>query len=117
MSTPNNNTGQGPERLNQLKTQIEEADYRYYVLDDPQITDKEYDLLMRELVEIEGAHPEWVSPDSPSQRVGGALPLNLPRCVIGSRFSVWIMRLAGKSWLSLTAGCAVSCLMRSMWWN
>ncbi|ADY55082.1 DNA ligase [Syntrophobotulus glycolicus DSM 8271] len=71
MSTPNNNTGQGPERLNQLKTQIEEADYRYYVLDDPQITDKEYDLLMRELVEIEGAHPEWVSPDSPSQRVGG----------------------------------------------
>jgi DNA ligase (NAD+) len=44
----------------------------YYVLDDPQITDAEYDRLLRRLQEIEQQHPEWVTPDSPSQRVGGA---------------------------------------------
>ena len=59
------------ERLQELKKMIWEHDYNYYVLDDPQISDYAYDLLMQELLDIEKAHPELVTPDSPSQRVGG----------------------------------------------
>jgi DNA ligase (NAD+) len=57
-------------RADELRAQIEEANYRYYALDDPQITDAEFDALLRELVEIERAHPELETPDSPTQRVG-----------------------------------------------
>ena len=46
--------------------------YRYHVLDDPEISDYEYDQLIIELNQIEAAHPEWVTPDSPSQRTGAA---------------------------------------------
>lgn len=59
-------------RLAQLRRQIAEHDHRYYVLDAPSIPDAEYDALYRELVEIEGRHPELITPDSPTQRVGGA---------------------------------------------
>jgi DNA ligase (NAD+) len=57
-------------RAESLREQIEEANYRYYVLDDPQITDAEFDALLRELIEIEDAHSELRTPDSPTQRVG-----------------------------------------------
>ena len=57
-------------RAESLREQIEEANYRYFVLDDPQITDAEFDALLRELAELEKAHPELQSPDSPTQRVG-----------------------------------------------
>jgi DNA ligase (NAD+) len=56
----------------ELRAQIEEANYRYYALDDPQITDAEFDALLRELVELERKHPELQTPDSPTQRVGAA---------------------------------------------
>ncbi len=59
-------------RVESLREQIEEANYRYYVLDDPQITDAEFDALLRELVELETAHPQLRTPDSPTQRVGAA---------------------------------------------
>ena len=59
------------ERIQILREQIEYHDHRYYVLDDPEITDGEYDVLFDELVEIESSHPDLVSPDSPTQRVGG----------------------------------------------
>jgi DNA ligase (NAD+) len=65
--------GARPERAKRvegLRDQIEEANYRYYALDDPQITDAEFDALLRELVELETAHPELRTPDSPTQRVG-----------------------------------------------
>ncbi len=58
------------ERLEELKKQLRYHNYRYYVLDDPHISDREYDNLMRELLEIESAYPELVTEDSPSQRVG-----------------------------------------------
>lgn len=58
-------------RLNQLKKEIQEHNYRYHVLDAPTISDLEFDRLLVELREIEGEHPEWVTTDSPSQRVGG----------------------------------------------
>jgi NAD-dependent DNA ligase len=53
-----------------LRARIEDASYRYHVLDDPDIPDVEYDKLMRELEALESAHPELVTPDSPTQRVG-----------------------------------------------
>jgi len=57
-------------RAQRLRTQIRQHNYRYYILDDPAITDAEYDALMVALRELESEHPELVTPDSPTQRVG-----------------------------------------------
>lgn len=59
-------------RLHQLRREIAAHDHAYYVLDAPSIPDAEYDRLLRELRAIEFEHPEWITPDSPTQRVGGA---------------------------------------------
>ena len=59
------------ERMNELIDIINEADYNYHTLDNPTITDQEYDKYLRELFDIEEAHPEWVRPDSPTQHAGG----------------------------------------------
>ncbi len=59
-------------QLEQLRQEIRRHDYAYYVKDEPTISDFEYDALMRQLIELEKAHPELVTPDSPTQRVGGA---------------------------------------------
>jgi DNA ligase (NAD+) len=59
-------------RIDALRREIEEHNYRYYVLDAPTIPDAEYDRLFRELQALEAAHPELVTPDSPTQRVGAA---------------------------------------------
>jgi len=60
------------ERLDELREQLHHHNWRYYVLDDPEISDAEYDRMMHELLEIEAKHPEWVTPESPSQRIGAA---------------------------------------------
>ena len=60
------------QRVEELRQQINYHNYRYHVADDPEITDGEYDALMRELRALEEEHPELQSPDSPTQRVGGA---------------------------------------------
>ncbi len=57
-------------RIDDLRRQIDHHNFRYYVLDDPEIGDAEYDTLFRELVELERDHPELATPDSPTQRVG-----------------------------------------------
>jgi DNA ligase (NAD+) len=57
--------------IERLRKEIRRHEYLYYVLDQPEITDAEYDELMRRLKKLEEAHPEWVTPDSPTQRVGG----------------------------------------------
>ncbi|MCH8010407.1 MAG: NAD-dependent DNA ligase LigA [Candidatus Marinimicrobia bacterium] len=57
-------------RLEELKLQIEDHNYRYYVLNEPSISDSEYDALFRELQNLESEHPEFIAPDSPTQRVG-----------------------------------------------
>jgi DNA ligase (NAD+) len=59
-------------RVAELRTQIERADSLYYERDAPEMADADYDALMRELQDLEAAHPELVTPDSPTQRVGGA---------------------------------------------
>jgi DNA ligase (NAD+) len=59
-------------RMAELAEQIRGHNYRYHVLDDPLVSDAEYDALMRELRALEAAHPELAAPDSPTRRVGGA---------------------------------------------
>lgn len=58
-------------RIDQLRDKIRYHEHRYYVLDDPEISDAEYDLLVNELKALEKEHPELITPDSPTQRVGG----------------------------------------------
>ena len=60
------------QRVSALHEQLNYHNYRYHVLDDPVVSDAEYDALMRELRALEQAHPELITPDSPTQRVGGA---------------------------------------------
>ncbi len=60
-------------RLQELKNEIHYHNYRYHVLDDPIISDYEYDMLFRELLELEAKHPNWITPDSPSQRSGAPI--------------------------------------------
>ncbi|HWQ22217.1 MAG TPA: NAD-dependent DNA ligase LigA, partial [Clostridia bacterium] len=60
------------ERIRELKAQIELHNYEYYVLDSPHVTDSAFDVLMRELRSLEDQHADLVTPDSPTQRVGGA---------------------------------------------
>ncbi len=63
---------QSAKRAAELRDRLNDANYRYYVLDDPDISDAEYDRLLRELQEIEEKHPSLRTPDSPTQRVGHA---------------------------------------------
>lgn len=58
------------DRIDKLRRQLEDANYRYHVLDDPSIPDVEYDRLLRELEALEAEHPELADPNSPTQRVG-----------------------------------------------
>lgn len=60
------------ERIGELTRLLNQAGYQYYVLDDPQMQDFEYDRLLRELETLEAQYPQWKQPDSPTQRVGGA---------------------------------------------
>lgn len=59
------------ERIGELTRLLNQAGYQYYVLDDPQMQDFEYDQLLRELETLEAQYPQWKQPDSPTQRVGG----------------------------------------------
>ncbi len=65
------NIEQARNKAIELRTQIERANRQYYVLDRPEITDADYDALFRELVDLETRYPELVTPDSPTQRIGG----------------------------------------------
>ncbi|ACY99098.1 MULTISPECIES: NAD-dependent DNA ligase LigA [Thermomonospora] len=85
----------------ELSREIDEANYRYYVLDRPTLSDAEYDRLMRELRELEERHPELVTPDSPTQRVGAPIVtdfatvqhlermLSLDNAMTGEELAAW----------------------------
>ncbi|HEX9868143.1 MAG TPA: NAD-dependent DNA ligase LigA, partial [Candidatus Tectomicrobia bacterium] len=86
--------GEAERQIEQLRQQLHGHNYRYYVLDDPQITDAEYDQLMRRLQELEGAFSDLVSSDSPTQRVGavpvaafGTVLHSLPMLSLDNAFS------------------------------
>ena len=81
-------------RITELREQINHHNYRYYVLDDPQVSDAEYDALLAELEGLEAAHPELVTPDSPTQRIGapprselGTVTRSLPMMSLQSIFN------------------------------
>ena len=81
-------------RIDDLRRRIDDANHRYHVLDEPDITDLEYDRLMRELEALEAEHPELASADSPTQRVGAAPSARfatvrhaLPMLSLGNAFS------------------------------
>ena len=81
-------------RATKLRQQLDDASHRYHVLDEPNIPDAEYDKLLRELDELEAAHPELVTPDSPTQRVGSAPSVKfagvrhaIPMLSLGNAFS------------------------------
>jgi DNA ligase (NAD+) len=65
------NKAEAEQRIGNLRAEMVQHDYRYYVLDAPSVPDAEYDRLMRELQELESKFPDLVTPESPSQRVGG----------------------------------------------
>lgn len=65
-------------RAAELRALLDEANHRYHVLDAPTISDRQYDLLFRELTELEAAHPELVTEDSPTQRVGAPVEGGFP---------------------------------------
>jgi DNA ligase (NAD+) len=65
-------------RARELRAILDEANYRYHVLDDPQLSDRDYDALLRELLDLELAHPELQTPDSPTMRVGGTPSTGFP---------------------------------------
>ncbi len=67
------------QEIEKLREAIRYHEHRYYVLNDPEISDAEFDRLMRRLQELERAHPELVTPDSPTQRVGGAPAEEFPK--------------------------------------
>src|SRR5246127_785315 len=66
-------TEQAKQRIEQLAKEIEQHNYNYYVLDNPTIKDYDFDMLLEELIKLEKEHPEYLSPNSPSQRVGGQI--------------------------------------------
>src|SRR4051794_7903435 len=64
-------------RINELRAELDHHNHLYHVLAKPTISDREYDRLMQELIDLEKAHPEFFSPDSPTQRVGGDVQTEL----------------------------------------
>ncbi|AVI61228.1 NAD-dependent DNA ligase LigA [Halomonas sp. GFAJ-1] len=60
------------EEISQLRADLDDANYRYYVLDEPKLTDADYDRKLQRLTQLEAEHPTLISPDSPTQRVGAA---------------------------------------------
>src|SRR5664279_3821589 len=92
-------------RVDELRRLLEHHGYQYYVLDDPEIGDDQYDALLDELRRIEAAHPELITPDSPTQRIGGEpvsdlekvrhpqLMLSLANARSAEELRAWIARM------------------------
>ena len=68
-----------------LREKLRHHEHRYYVLDDPEISDAAYDKLMQKLQALEAAHPELITPDSPTVRVGGLPAKDFRRCSMRGR--------------------------------
>src|SRR5688500_10827968 len=70
LSTEERQAQEAKLRVEELRSLLNYHNYRYYVLDDPEISDGEYDVILNELRALEEKHPELITPDSPTQRVG-----------------------------------------------
>ena len=96
-----------------LRQELEQANYEYYVLDNPSMSDYDFDHKLRRLEELEAAHPEWITPDSPTQRVGGKVADGFQEVTHGFLWRVSRMYSLWTSWRNLTSGCGTLC--RGMW--
>jgi len=99
------------EKIERLRAEIKRHNYQYYVLDNPEISDAEYDQLMRELKQLEEQYPQFLTPDSPTQRVGaapveafGVVEHPLPLLSLGNVFSEEELRTWYTRTLRLTGG-------------
>lgn len=104
MSARRSGGGAPERRVAELRAQIRHHNHRYYVLDDPELADAEYDALYDELVALEAEHPDLVTDDSPTQRIGGeplsefaavrhAVPmLSLDKCSTPEELVAWVAR-------------------------
>ena len=91
------------EQAEKLKKELRHHSYLYYVLDRPEISDFEFDHMYRELVDLEKAYPELVTPDSPTQRVGGKASDDFRKSASESRCYRWRMRSTRMNFVILTA--------------
>lgn len=69
------------DKVKRLREKLADADYKYYVLAQPDIEDYKYDMMMKELMDLEKKYPELITPDSPTQRVGGAITNEFPTVI------------------------------------
>src|SRR5438876_9811638 len=99
-----------PDEIESLREEIRHHEHRYYILDDPEISDAEFDRLINELKKLEASHPELITPDSPTQRVGGKpregfvkVPHSVPMLSLDNAYSEedlrgWERRVHGVRW-------------------
>jgi DNA ligase (NAD+) len=93
-------------RAEELRAELRRHEHLYYVLDAPEITDAAYDALMNELKRIEAAHPELLTPDSPTQRVGGKPAEGFKKVRTRGPCSRWTTPTRPRSWPPGTRACA-----------
>ncbi len=93
------------QQLTELRTTLRHHEYLYHVMDAPEIPDAEYDRLMRELRELEAQHPDLITPDSPTQRVGAAPLTAFSQCVTKSRCCRSTTFLTKRAFWRLTSAC------------
>lgn len=101
------------EKIERLREQLRHNEYLYHVLDAPEIGDAEYDAMLRELKDLEARHPELITPDSPTQRVGAKpregfvkVRHSSPMLSLDNAFGETELRIS-------TAGCAADCQVGS----
>jgi len=100
--------------LEKLRDEIRRHEELYYILDSPEISDREYDQLMEHLQDLEKAHPELITPDSPTQRVGGRPAEGFPEVVhsrpmlsLDNSYNIDELRAFGERCLRLADGRAI----------
>ena len=86
------------ERADELRAELRRHEHLYYVLDAPEISDAAYDALMNELKQIEAAYPELLTPDSPTQRVGGKPAEGFKKVAHSRPMLTWTMPTLPRIW-------------------
>jgi DNA ligase (NAD+) len=85
-------------RAEELRREINTHNHSYYVLDDSTISDADFDRLLQELRNLESEFPDLLTPDSPTQRVGGAPPTGSPRSPTPRPCSAWATPSTARTW-------------------
>ena len=92
------------QRILQLRKELHEHNYKYYVLNQPEISDQEFDFMMKELQELEARHEDMFDPNSPTQRWVATLIRSLRRLRINIQCCRWLTHTARRKWpTSITA--------------